>query len=251
MGLYAESSTTFAPVFRRACGLCSLSEFCWPPELSVYDLNRLHLIVRRTGSLPAGHHLYRTHDRFTAVYAVRTGCIKTYSADFSGDEHVHGFHLPGELLGFDAVYPERHRLNAMIIQDSALCIVPYHNIAELSRDYPRLQQRIMALMSSEFMRQRAFVDGSDATRRTAMFLLDIEHRLRRHKDIEYDFLLPMSREDIANFLGIKAETLSRVISRLQQANLINASRRRIRLLDVAKLDRIAQGMSQCSKAALN
>jgi len=116
LGTHTESSVARAPVFRHACGLCSLRDWCWPPGAEAGDLDRLHSIVQQTGPLPTGSHLFRSDDPFTAIYAVRSGCIKTYATDLSGHEHVHDFHLPGELLGFDAVYPKRHLFNALILK---------------------------------------------------------------------------------------------------------------------------------------
>lgn len=244
MGAYAEVSAATVPVFRHACGLCSLQDFCWPPDLADTGLNRLHQIIRRTEALPAGRHLFRSSDPFTAVFAVRTGCVKTYTGDSNGHETVHGFHLPGELLGFDAVHPERHRVNALLIKDTAFCIVAYKDIAELSVDYPGLQNRVLALMSRDFSRQQLLAAGANATQRTAIFFFDLETRLRRHRYADFEFTLPMSREDIASYLQIRPETLSRVMSKLQQSHAIGVNGRRIRLQDIARLGLMAQGVHQ-------
>lgn len=242
MGAHVESKLSSVSALRHSCGLCALQQWCWPTELKERDLDRLHAIVRHSGLLPAGRHLFRASDRFTAVYAVRSGCIKTYTIDRSGHEHVHGFHLPGELLGFDAVYPERHHFNALLLAAGCVCIVPYRDIAGLSRQVPGLQTRILALMSREFSRQQLCTEGVDATQRIATFLFDLEARLRRHYQVDHEFDLPMSREDIANYLRFSPETMSRVMSRLQHAEVIRADRRHIRLLDVARLGQIAQGV---------
>ncbi len=251
MGTHAELSVASAPVFRHACGLCSLRDWCWPPSLEAGDLDCLHGIVRQTGPFVAGSHLFRTDDRFTAVYAVRSGCIKTYTTDLSGHEYVHDFHLPGELLGFDAVYPERHHFNALVLKAALVCIVSYRDIAELSRRVPDLQTRILALMSRDFSRQQVCAEGFDATQRIAIFLFDVEARLRQQYFADYEFDLPMSREDIANYLRCSPETMSRVMSKLQQAGVIRVDRRHINLLDVARLGLIAQGVHPENKAPLN
>ena len=241
MGATAEYREASVPVFRHACGLCSLQEWCWPPGMDESDLSRLHAIVRQTGFLPAGVHLFRAGDPFTAIYAVRSGCIKSFTTDLQGRELVRDFHLPGELLGFDAAYPERHHFNAMTLNTASLCIIPYRDIAVLSRQFPGLQSRILALMSRDFSRQQRCFDGSDATQQIAIFLFDIETRLRRHSEVEFEFELPMSHESIANYLRLAPETVSRVFSKLQQADIIHVDRSRIHFLDVARLGRISQG----------
>lgn len=242
MGTYAESRAASTPVFRRVCGLCSLQEWCWPVGMGESDLTRLHDIIQKSDPIPAGHHLFRTGDRFTAIYAVRGGCIKSYTTDLNGHEQVRDFHLPGELLGFDAVYPERHHFSAVVIKPAAVCIVPYQDVAELSREFPGLHAQILALLSRDFARQQMCVEGFDAKQQIAIFLFDIERRLRRQYDAGYDFDLPMSHEEIANYLRFSPETVSRVITKLQQSRVIHADRRHIRILDVAQLEKVAQGV---------
>ena len=205
------------------------------------DLSRLHDIVQHSESLPAGHHLFRTGDRFTAIYAVRSGCIKSYTTDMNGHEQIRDFHLPGELLGFDAVYPERHRFSAMVLKPASVCVVPYTDIAELSGEFPGLQSQILALVSRDFSRQQICVEGFDAKQQVAIFLFDIEGRLRRHYNAGHEFDLPMSHEDIANYLRLSPETVSRRITKLQEAGVIDAHGKHIRILDIAGLGQIAQG----------
>ncbi|MGB5333463.1 MAG: helix-turn-helix domain-containing protein [Woeseiaceae bacterium] len=249
MGAAVESSMASVPVFRHACGLCSLQGWCWPPGLQDSEINRVHGIVRQIGPLPPGTHLFRVDDPFTALFAVRSGCIKSYTLDLQGHEHVRDFHLPGELVGFDAVYPERHHFNALVLKAASLCVVPYRDIAGLSRQIPGLQTRILALMSRDFARQQKCVEGLDATQQFAIFLFDVEARVRRENEVEYEFDLPMSHESIANYLRFSPETISRVISRLQQAGVIRVDREHVRILDVARLGLIAQGADLKKKPA--
>lgn len=251
MGAHAKLHAASVPLSRRACGFCSLQEWCWLPGLEESDLKRLHAIVRHSRPLPKGHHLFRVGDPFTAIYAVNNGCIKSYTTDMHGHEHVRDFHLPGELLGFDAAYPDRHRFNALIIKPGSVCIIPYRDIAVLSRQIPGLQTPILALMSRIFSRQQLCVEGSDATQQVAILLFDLEARLRRGYGADYEFDLPMSHENIANYLRISPETMSRVISKLQEAGAISVNRSHIRLLDVACLNRIAQGTQLEEKSALH
>jgi len=238
----ADTSPMDLGVFRRACGFCSLRELCWPMGLEPSDLERLQSVVRHAPAVPAGSYLYRYGDPFTAIYAVRTGCIKSYTLDAGGHELVHGFHVHGELLGFDAVYPDRHRCNALILESSSVCVIPYQDIARLSSEFESLQTQVLRLMSREFSRQLLFAEGSGATQRLAIFLMDMYSRLHQPGTTEYECRLPMSREDISNYLGITAETLSRLFAKLQRKCLIEVDRRNVRIADPIRLDLIAQGI---------
>ena len=86
-----------------------------------------------------------------------------------------------------------------------------------------------------------FLAGRDIELDQHLFLFDIEGRLRRHYNAGHEFDLPMSHEDIANYLRLSPETVSRRITKLQEAGVIDAHGKHIRILDIAGLGRIAQG----------
>jgi len=228
---------------RRACMSCAIKELCWPMGLDPAYLERVQPMIRRVGPLPAGSYLFRTGDPFTAMYAVRSGCIKSYSIDAGGHEYVHGFHLGDEILGFDAVYPDRHRSNALILESSSLCFIPYRDIARLNAEFEGVHDQVLRLMSREFCRQLMFAEGAGATQRVAHFLLDMRARLHQAGTVEHEFTLPMSREDISNYLRITPETLSRLMAKLQRKGLIDVDRRHVFLSDPLRLDLIDQGIA--------
>ena len=243
MDAYANMNARKPGLMRQGCGFCSLGELCWPEGLERSDLDRLQTMVRPVGPLAAGSVLFRTGDPFTAIYAVRSGCIKSYSIDAGGHEIVHGFHLRGEVLGFDAVYPDRHRCNAQLLEPSSFCVIPYQDIAHLSTEFQSLHDQILRLMGREFSRQLMLAEGASATQRIARFLMDMRTRLRMAGEVEYELTLPMSREDIANYLGVTPETLSRLFAKLEKSGLIDADRRHVFLADPIRLDLIAQGVN--------
>lgn len=242
MAALVDSSPSVLAALRKACEFCSLQELCWPAELTLDELDRLQSVVRHTRELSPGTYVYRTGDQFTAIYALRHGCVKSFSLDAGGHELVHGFHLRGELLGFDAVFPERHRCNAVVLESCSLCVVPYADIDALSREFAGLQNHVLQLMSREFSRQLTYGKGFGAKQRLAAFLLNIHARLGPTGPADYQINLPMCREDIASYIGISPETLSRLLSSFSRKRLIEVRRRKIRLLDPLRLDLVAQGV---------
>jgi len=239
---HADTLSFDLGVYRCLCAPCSLHQLCWPIGLDATDLEHLQSMVRRVGPVAAGSYLFRVGDRFTAIYAVRIGCIKSYSVDAGGHELVHGFHVPGEVLGFDAIYPDRHQCSALTLVPSSVCVIPYLEISRLSVEFRSLQGQVLQLMSREFAKQHMYAEGTGATQRIASFLLDMHSRLQQPGEAEYEFRLPMSREDISNYLGIKPETLSRLMTKLQKKGLIDVDRRHIYLVDPIRLDLTSQGI---------
>ena len=240
---YADMSPLELGVIRRACGFCTLNELCWRMELAPADLDRLQTMVVRAGPLAAGTYLFRTGDPFTAIYAVRSGCIKSHSIDASGHELVHGFHFRGEVLGFDAVYPDHHRCNALLLESSSLCVIPYREVARLGTEFQSLHDVIIRLMGREFSKQLMVAEGRSATQRIANFLLDMQTRLNPAGAVTHEFTLPMSREDISNYLCITPETLSRLLAKLQNMGLIEVDRRHIFVVEPIRLGLIARSIN--------
>lgn len=244
MTAYADTGPVELGSLRRACRICSLNELCWPLGLKPAELERLQATVRSVGPLAAGSYLFRCGDPFTAIYAVRSGSIKSFSFDAAGHELVHGFHLIGQVLGFDAVYPDRHRCNAQVLEPSSLCVVPYRDIARLSIEFPILHDHVLRLMGREFSQQLMGAERHTATQKISNFLLDMHSRLQQAGVAEHAFTLPMSREDIASYLGITPETLSRILTKLERQGLLELDNRTIVLVDPIRLDMIAEGVSE-------
>lgn len=240
MSASIDASTIDGAQVRQTCKLCSLRELCWPMGLEGRELERLQSIVTMTGPHPAGSHLFRAGDGFTAIYAVLSGCVKSYSIDEDGVQHVHGFHLAGELLGFDAVYPDRHRVDAQVLEEAKLCLVPYEDISRLAGQFPSLQTEVIRLMSREFADEIRYAIGGGPEQKLAGFLLSLSSRFGRQGLPDDVFELSMSRSDIGSYLGFSTDTITNHLGKLRQRALIDVKRRRIVLKDKAGLEEIVR-----------
>jgi len=226
---------------RRVCGRCRLRDLCLPPALSEQDMLRVRRSVLHIGPLDAGDHLFRAGDRFRAIFAVRSGCLETYRCTRSGRKNVVRFHLAGELLGLDAVYDQTHPCDAVALETSMVCALPYRTLVAFAWDQPTLHEELIRLMSKQIADEAALAAGHDAREHIARFLLDVMMRSEMHGDRFDQLVLPMSREDIASRLNLATETVSRAITRLQREGVIEVHRRSIQLLNADRLKSIAEG----------
>jgi CRP/FNR family transcriptional regulator len=227
---------------REACAVCSLKELCLPRGLSGEDLTRLDSLVERRGPFHEGDHLFRVGDRFQAVYAVRAGSYKSYTVDSEGREHVLGFHLPGELLGLDAIYPGRHLCNALALDTASVCLLPYEQLSELAGHLTALRSQILRLMSKDIADNATLAGDFTAEERLAAFLNGLSERFRQRGYSPTEFQLSMSRRDIANYLRLATETVSRVFARFEKDRLIAVDRRAVHLLDLPRLRNLCTAM---------
>ena len=225
---------------RKACSSCSLAELCLPLGLDSGELEQLEQVIRRSNPIHADEHLYRVGDKFTALYAVRSGYLKTYFVDDIGREQVLGFHLPGELVGLDAIYPELHQCNAVALDITTVCRIEFSRISELAMQIPGLQAQMFRLMSKNIGSSYALAGDYSAEERLAAFLLSLSSRLKLRGFSATHFMLAMPRKDIANYLRLATETVSRVFRRFQNEKLITVNRREIELLNFDRLENLAR-----------
>jgi CRP/FNR family transcriptional regulator len=220
---------------KNRCATCSLAELCLPLGLSKDDVGKLERLIEPRAPLHADDHLYRVGDPFRAIYAVRAGYLKTYLVDDAGREQVLGFHLPGELVGLDAIYPERHQCNAVALDTASVCELPFHEVEALAGTIPTLQHSLFRLMSKELGDSHHFAGDLSAEERLAAFLLSLANRLKARGYSETRLTLAMPRRDIANYLALATETVSRVFTRFEKDGLIHVDRREVTLLDLERM----------------
>ena len=226
---------------KTACSTCSLRELCLPVGLSSEDMTKLDdlVFVRRT--VKRGDYLFRAGDEFDSLYAARTGFFKTKLLLEDGREQVTGFHMAGELMGLDGIGPERHTCDAVALEDSDVCVIPFERLESLSREMEVLQHHFHKVMSREIVREHGvmmLLGSMRAEERLAAFLLNLSQRLSTRGYSAQEFNLRMTREEIGSYLGLKLETVSRVFSRFQEEGLIAVQQKNIRILDTAHLREI-------------
>jgi CRP/FNR family transcriptional regulator, anaerobic regulatory protein len=229
---------------RQGCAQCSLQQLCLPAGIAAGELVRLDEIVRRRRPMERGERLFRFGDSLSAVYVARDGAFKTVSLSESGDEQVIGFHLPGELIGLDALGTGLHRSEAVALTPANVCEVPFDELANVAAQLPSLQHQLMRVIGQSVGRDHDHMEmlvKRQASERIALFLHGLGERLLHIGQSATDFKLPMSREDIGSFLGLALETVSRGFTRLQDDGVISVLGRRVEVLDSEELNRMAHG----------
>ena len=229
---------------RRSCADCTLSELCLPAGVDHDDLGRLDTMIQRKRPLQRGESLFRTGDPLRSVYVASEGAFKTVVVNEAGEEHVLGFHLPGELFGLDAIGSGKHRCEAVALGQATVCELPFASLSTVAAQLPSLQRQLLRVMGQSADRDHDHVDvlsRRQASERIAMFLQGLGDRYRRIGQCGDDFLLPMSRDEIARYLNLALETVSRGFTRLHEDGVIEVRARRIRIIDAEALQSAASG----------
>ena len=221
------------------CSTCAFSQACLSQGMDKTALMDLHVLVEHVGPLHAGEHVFREGDPFTAIAAVRTGTVKTYHIDRDGHEQVLGFHLPGEVIGLNAIHDDRYPCNAVALDTVMLCRFSFPKIALLAQRLPNLQQHLFRLMSRDIGVASLFAGDNTADERMAAFLVGLSRRLAARGFSPRRFQLTMSRTDIANYLRQAPETVSRVLRRFEKDGVLHIKQRDVEIVDMPRLEALA------------
>ena len=226
---------------RASCKGCGLASLCLPVGLIENDVDKLNAIVTRNTPYHRGDMLYNQGDVFSQIYIVKSGSVKAYYEDKDGNEHVVGFFLPGELIGLEAIHTGVHSCSAAVLETTAACEVPFEDLERLSCELPSLQHQLLRLLSREVHNDCgmvALLGNNSAEERVAAFLISLSTRFQQRGLSANEFHLSMSRAEIASFLGLAVETVSRTFSRFQEKGLLEAERKSIKILDIEALNEI-------------
>ena len=223
----------------KFCTTCAFSQACLSEGMDKRALMDLHVLVEHVGPLHAGEHVFREGDPFTAIAAVRTGTVKTYHIDRDGHEQVLGFHLPGEVIGLNAIHDDRYPCNAVALDTVMLCRFSFPKIALLAQRLPNLQQHLFRLMSRDIGVASLFAGDNTADERMAAFLVGLSRRLAARGFSPRRFQLTMSRTDIANYLRQAPETVSRVLRRFEKDGVLHIKQRDVEIVDMPRLEALA------------
>lgn len=219
---------------RRQCARCELRDLCLPAGLDSADVDRVDQMVADRTRLASGETLYHAGSPFRALYVIKSGSLKTQAISEGGELQILGFHLPGEIMGFDALAGERHQCSAETLEASSVCRLPYAELERISAAVPGLQRQFMRLLSREMgddHNHMAMMGRNQAISRLALFLHNMSKRQARLGRSPDQLTLTMSRADLANYLGLVLETVSRLFGRLQEMGLIEVRRREVKILD--------------------
>ncbi len=218
-----------------------------PMGLSDQDLTRLDDLVAVRRKIKRGDTLFTIGEKFTSLYAIRTGFFKTCLATEDGRDQVTGFQMAGEIIGLDGIVNDQHTCDAVALEDAEVCVMPFDRIEEISREVTALQHHVHKIMSREIVREHGvmlLLGSMRAEERLAAFLLNLVQRLHARGFSQSELVLRMTREEIGSYLGLKLETVSRTFSKFVEDGIVEVKQRHVRILNTESLQRLVNN-TQC------
>ncbi len=220
------------------CQNCSISELCLPFSLNEKELVTLDEIINRKRPVHKGNKIFHDGQGLHSLFAIRSGTFKTFTVNEQGEEQITGFHLAGDLLGFDAIADNFHPSFAQALETSMVCEIPYANLDTLSNTMPKLKKQVLRLMSDEIKTDQemlTLLNRKNAEQRVASFLVSLSERYHARGLSATEFRLTMTRSDIGNYIGLTVETISRLLNRFHKSGLIKVDGKLISIIDFDSL----------------
>lgn len=219
-------------------GVCMATQFFSSAKLTPEEWNRTKATRISCRRVPKGETLYHAGQPFEHLSAIRTGYFRTGAVDKSGDTSVFGFHLPGEMLGADRLFGGPQDADTVALVDSDVCSIDAEEIQQLISEVPAIDQFFHQFLVRDVHRMRQFLavlSQRTAEQRLASFLINFGKRLHRRGYSPIEFQLPMTRSDMAAYLLLQPETVSRALKVLACRGHIAVDNRNVKILQLDAL----------------
>ncbi len=230
-----------ASTLRNTCADCASHDWCLPAGLGAKHAKRLDDLNVHTRLVGRGGSIYRSGTEFQSLFAIRSGFVKSTMTLDDGRERVTGLHMSGELIGMDAINTGQYMCDAVALEDSSVCAIPFSELECVIRDIPALQRYLHRTMSREIAHDYGvmlLLGSMRAEERVAVFLVSLSKRYAARGYSATRINLLLKREEIGSYLGLKLETVSRVLSRFQENELIAVQHKDVEIKDLDRLYRM-------------
>lgn len=228
--------------YKVSCENCRLNTVCVAMDMTPREMKELDRIIERPAPLHSGKHIYRQSDKFNHFYVIRSGSVKNYTDTRSGTEHVLGFTLPGEMLTLDVIAHGTYNSSAIALETTGICKLPFDAIESLCHRLPRLQKNLFNIAAKEIAAVRnlqLLMSQRSSEERLAVFLLNLSTHRERFGYSRNSLYLSMARHDIANYLGLACETVSRIFTKFSSEGVLQVKKRFIEIRDFDRLTAVA------------
>jgi len=212
-------------------------------------MERLDKLIERKKPLQKNDHLFKSGDSLTFLYAVRSGSFKSYNLTQTGNQQITSFHLPGDIIGFDAVAATTHSSFAQALETSMVCAIPFNAVENLSGEIPALRRQLFSLMSGEICGDKQLhiaLASKNAEEKLAGFIFSLAVRFGERGFSSKEFRLSMTRNEIGNYLGLTVETISRLLNKFQKNEMLEVNGKFLHIIDPNKLDVLVGNFKSCA-----
>lgn len=198
-----------------ACLSCHTKSNCLASQLTSKQLQQLEQCGQLGRNVSKGAVIFRQNDSAESIYSVKTGAIKTFQLTVEGRQQVTGFKLPGSAFGLIDMAATSRTEYAEAVTDSVICGFSSSRLKAIMVESPALLDNFIRQCSEQMRVQQDNAKDDEAVERVLRFFAELQKTMSRPGLSVTGFTLPMSNKDIANYLRLRPETLSRLFQQLK------------------------------------
>ena len=207
----------------NSCSACLIKNICIPANITQLDAELLNELQFISILLGPKQYLYKQGERSDSLYLVRSGILKSTSCLANGEETIMEFYFPSDMFGWEAIDPTQLSTSIIAIDYSNICQISQPELASLMGKHEALSKQVLQLMAKRIYHDNLILLNSHAKQRVAKFLMYLCRIYSGNNQKQLSCKLEMTNRDIANYLRISPETLSREFKSMQTSGLINRS----------------------------
>lgn len=217
------------------CENCPSQVPCLGGQLNPKEREQFSKAVRRHATFKTGTRIFKVEKKFKSLYAIRSGAVKIQTYAYNGINLVSGFYFSGDLVGIESIGDSIYRNDAIALSTTTVCEIIYDELEDLCYSIPALQHEVMMLFAKKIRHtEQAIVHGRYLHAKIRL-LCFLQHLYEQNGLIKKDgikkIFLPMSKGDIASYLGLRPESISRALKKLEKEGVIRNRSKSIELLD--------------------
>lgn len=228
--------------YSASCAKCAMQRICFAKGLYESDLTLLDQLVDRKPTINKGEFLFTPDQAFQSLFAIRAGIVKVYSLGENQSETIHGFYLAGDIVGMDALAFDKHQFYAIALDTTSVCAIPYQQLTDLATQIPNLNNQVFTLMSNEIVAGRlhsTLLTQKNAEQRLADFIIGMSEKYKSRGYEHAQFRLNILHRDVANYLNLTPETVSRILAKFQKEDLVTWKKKEVQIHNEALLSELA------------
>ena len=236
------------------CEECGAKKLCFNHVLNAEQKKTFCTFITNSHAFSKDQHLFRTGGATENLYILKSGSAKSYLVSENGDEQIIGFHFPGEVLGLDDLTNNQHASSVVFLEDSNVCSISTNSFDALVNEIPQIQHETISRLNEKIGHAHELllmINHLTAEQRVAAFILELSERMNLIGFPKTSIKLNMSRPDIANYLGLASDTVSRLLKTFERQSLILVKNKNLEIIDFQKLRNCATACDKCPSVLLN
>lgn len=230
----ADEMTMRTPI---QCSQCSMQSICVPAGLVPTDVEILDKCSREPHLFNKRNVVFSEGQKLNSVFAIKSGSVKCYTIDSNGKQQITSFHMVGDIVGLESLASGSAATYCETMETSMLCEIKLSKL--FAQELPKVESNLLQLMSRRLAncsKHYLNIVNTSAEQKVVAFLLSISTHMHQHGLSRSEYRLPMTRTDIANYLGLAVETVSRIFTALKEQQLINTEQSILTINDFTALE---------------